>query len=75
MVLGHEASGVVGIAGRRSRACPWATASAWNPASPMAVRGHSKLGVYNVDPAVRFWATPPIHGCLTPHVVHPAAFT
>jgi D-xylulose reductase len=24
---------------------------------------------------VRFWATPPIHGCLTPHVVHPAAFT
>ena len=24
---------------------------------------------------MRFWATPPIHGCLTPFVVHPAAFT
>jgi D-xylulose reductase len=24
---------------------------------------------------VRFWATPPVHGCLTPYVVHPAAFT
>jgi D-xylulose reductase len=35
----------------------------------------SKLGIYNVDPKVTFWATPPVHGCLTPHVVHPAAFT
>src|SRR4030095_15871125 len=25
--------------------------------------------------AVRFWATPPVHGCLRPSVVHPAAFT
>jgi D-xylulose reductase len=32
-------------------------------------------GFYNLDPAVRFWATPPIHGCLRPYVVHPAAFT
>jgi D-xylulose reductase len=31
--------------------------------------------MYNVDPSVRFWATPPVHGCLTPYVVHPAAFT
>ena len=23
----------------------------------------------------RFWATPPVHGCLTPEVIHPAAFT
>jgi hypothetical protein len=44
--------------------------------------------MYNVDPEVRFWATPPYHpklladpawanghGCLRPSVVHPAAFT
>jgi D-xylulose reductase len=31
--------------------------------------------MYNVDPAVRFWATPPIHGVLTPTVIHPAAYT
>jgi D-xylulose reductase len=35
----------------------------------------SRLGLYNLDPAVRFWATPPVHGCLTPYVVHPAAYT
>ncbi len=35
----------------------------------------TKLGLYNVDPAVVFWATPPVHGVLTPYVVHPAAFT
>jgi D-xylulose reductase len=32
------------------------------------------LGVYNLDPAVRFWATPPVHGCLRETVVHPAMF-
>ncbi|OUC06525.1 sulfurtransferase, partial [Litorilinea aerophila] len=31
--------------------------------------------LYNLDPAVRFWATPPVHGVLRPTVVHPAAFT
>ena len=35
----------------------------------------SKLGMYNVDPAVRFFATPPIDGCLCETVNHPAAFT
>src|SRR5690606_37778981 len=35
----------------------------------------SRLGMYNVDPAVRFWATPPIHGVLTAEVVHPANYT
>jgi D-xylulose reductase len=31
--------------------------------------------MYNLDPAVRVWATPPIHGCLRETVVHPAMFT
>src|SRR5262249_28262143 len=35
----------------------------------------SRLGMYNVDPAVRFWATPPVHGVLTPFVIHPANYT
>jgi D-xylulose reductase len=35
----------------------------------------TRLGMYNLDPAVRFWATPPVHGVLRPTVVHPAAFT
>jgi D-xylulose reductase len=35
----------------------------------------SRLGMYNVDPAVQFWATPPVHGVLTAEVVHPANYT
>ena len=35
----------------------------------------TRLGLYNIDPAVRFWATPPVHGVLRPTVVHPEAFT
>ena len=35
----------------------------------------SRAGIYNLDPAVRFWATPPIDGCLRESVIHPAAFT
>ncbi len=31
--------------------------------------------MYNLDPNVRFWATPPIDGCLTEQVIHPAAYT
>jgi D-xylulose reductase len=31
--------------------------------------------MYNVDPAVQFWATPPVHGVLTSEVVHPANYT
>jgi D-xylulose reductase len=45
------------------------------PGVPDPTSRASKLGIYNVDPAVRFWATPPIHGVLTPFVVHPEAFT
>lgn len=75
MVLGHEAAGTVvelgaGISGLKvgDRVC-------MEPGLPDMASRASKLGIYNVDPSVKFWATPPIHGCLTPHVVHPAAFT
>lgn len=75
MVLGHEASGTVvevgaGVTGFRvgDRVC-------MEPGIPDLSSRSAKLGQYNVDPAVRFWATPPVHGVLTPFVVHPAAFT
>ena len=75
MVLGHEASGTVvevgpGVAGLKvgDRVC-------MEPGVPDPNSRASKLGLYNVDPSVTFWATPPIHGCLAPYVVHPAAYT
>ena len=33
------------------------------------------LGLYNLDPTIKFWATLPDHGCLRESVVHPAMFT
>lgn len=75
MVLGHEAAGTVievgpGVSGLKpgDRVC-------MEPGIPDLTSKASKLGLYNVDPSVVFWATPPVHGCLTPEVVHPAGFT
>jgi D-xylulose reductase len=45
------------------------------PGIPRADSRASRLGLYNLDPTVRFWATPPVHGVLRPTVVHPASFT
>lgn len=75
MVLGHEASGVVVECGPGVTGLSVGDRVCMEPGIPDGSSRASKLGVYNVDPTVRFWATPPIHGCLTPHVVHPAAFT
>lgn len=75
MVLGHEASGVVIEMGEQVRHLAVGDRVCMEPGIPDPASRAAKLGIYNVDPAVRFWATPPVHGCLTPEVVHPAAFT
>mgnify|MGYP003700762525 FL=1 len=75
MVLGHEASGIVTEIGGDVKHLAVGDRVCMEPGIPDSASKASKLGVYNVDPAVRFWATPPVHGCLTPSVVHPAAFT
>jgi D-xylulose reductase len=75
MVLGHEAAGTVIEAGAQVRHLQVGDRVCMEPGIPDPTSRASKLGIYNVDPAVRFWATPPVHGCLTPEVVHPAAFT
>lgn len=75
MVLGHEASGVVTEIGSGVTHLAVGDRVCMEPGIPNPASKASKLGVYNVDPDVTFWATPPVHGCLTPSVVHPAAFT
>ncbi|WP_106477701.1 NAD(P)-dependent alcohol dehydrogenase [Phytohalomonas tamaricis] len=75
MVLGHEASGTVVAVGDQVSHLNIGDRVCMEPGIPDPNSKASKLGLYNVDPAVRFWATPPIHGCLTPEVVHPAAYT
>jgi D-xylulose reductase len=75
MVLGHEAAGVVVEIGANVRSLEIGDRVCMEPGVPEFKSKATLLGLYNVDPAVRFWATPPVHGCLTGSVVHPAAFT
>lgn len=75
MVLGHEAAGTVIETGSAVQHLAVGDRVCMEPGIPDPNSRASKLGIYNVDPAVRFWATPPIHGCLMPQVVHPARYT
>ena len=44
----------------------------WHVNAPM-VLGHEGSGtIIEVGKKVKFWATPPVHGCLTPEVVFPS---
>jgi D-xylulose reductase len=75
MVLGHEASGTIIEAGRNVTNLKVGDRVCMEPGIPDLNSKATLLGMYNLDPAVRFWATPPIHGCLRETVVHPAMFT
>jgi D-xylulose reductase len=75
MILGHEAAGVVTEIGAAVTTLRVGDRVCMEPGLPDADSRATRLGLYNLDPAVRFWATPPVHGCLRPSVVHPAAFT
>ncbi len=75
MVLGHEAAGVVVEVGGAVEHLAAGDRVCMEPGIPDPNSKATRLGMYNLDPAVRFWATPPVHGCLCETVVHPAAFT
>ncbi|WP_175905587.1 NAD(P)-dependent alcohol dehydrogenase [Burkholderia seminalis] len=75
MVLGHEASGTVVETGAAVTHLRIGDRVCMEPGVPRLDSPATLRGLYNLDPDVRFWATPPVHGCLTPFVVHPAAFT
>ena len=75
MVLGHEASGTIIETGGNVTNLKVGDRVCMEPGIPNLNSKATLLGMYNLDPAVRFWATPPIHGCLRETVVHPAMFT
>ena len=60
MILGHEASGTVVEVGPGVEGFKVGDRVAMEPGIPDMSSRASKLGMYNVDPAVRFFATPPI---------------
>jgi D-xylulose reductase len=69
MVLGHEASGTVAEVGHAVKNLKPGDRVCMEPGIPDPNSRASRLGIYNLDPAVRFWATPPVHGCLAPITV------
>jgi D-xylulose reductase len=75
MILGHEAAGVVLEAGAEVTNLKPGDRVCMEPGIPDPNSRATQLGMYNLDPAGRFWATPPVHGVLRSTVVHPAAFT
>ena len=75
MILGHEASGTVVRVGSEVETLRPGDRVCMEPGIPDPNSRASRLGMYNLDPAVRFWATPPYHGVMRPTVVHPADYT
>jgi len=75
MVLGHEAAGTVVEVGAEVEGLKAGDRVCMEPGIPDPRSKAARLGMYNLDPGVRFWATPPVHGVLRPEVVHPADFT
>ena len=75
MILGHEASGIVAEVGEGVEGFAVGDRVAMEPGVPDTSSRAALAGTYNVDPAVSFWATPPVNGCLVEEVIHPAAFT
>ena len=75
MILGHDASGTVLETGAEVSTLKVGDRVCMEPGIPDPNSRATRLGLYNIDPAVRFWATPPVHGIMRPTVVHPEAFT
>ncbi len=75
MILGHEASGVVTEVGSRVRHLKVGDRVCMEPGIPNFKSTETLEGMYNLDPEVVFWATPPVHGCLRESVVHPGSLT
>ena len=74
MVLGHEASGTITEVGNAATHFKIGDRVCMEPGIPDLNSRATMEGIYNLDPKVRFWATPPVHGCLRETVVHPAKF-
>ena len=75
MVLGHEASGTITEIGSAVKNLKVGDRVCMEPGIPDYGSRETLRGMYNLDPDVRFWATPPIHGCLRETIVHPANLT
>lgn len=75
MILGHEAAGIITAVGANVKHLKEGDRVCMEPGVPQPQSPETMEGIYNLDPDVQFWATPPYDGCCSEYVVHPAAFT
>lgn len=74
LVLGHEPAGVVVAVGAGVTDRHVGQRVSLEPGIPDPLSEQSLAGCYNLDPGVRFFATPPIDGVFSEYAAHPAAF-
>ncbi len=74
LILGHEASGTIIETGENVTGLKPGDRVCMEPGVPNPDGEAYRLGIYNLDPNIRFWAVPPYHGVLRESVVHPASF-
>lgn len=75
MVLGHEPAGVIVALGQGVTDRAVGQRVSLEPGIPDPLSQQTLAGCYNLDPGVRFFATPPIDGVFCEYAVHPAAFS
>ncbi|KPA76766.1 putative d-xylulose reductase [Leptomonas pyrrhocoris] len=73
MILGHEASGTVVAVGPEVKNLKVGDRVALEPGIPRWNSTQTLNGIYNLDPDLTFFATPPIDGCMSTTVIHPSA--
>jgi len=74
-VLGHECSGTIVEVGNKVTHLKVGDRVTLEPGVPCGNCELCFTGRYNLCSDVRFFATPPYHGCLMNYVSHPARFT
>lgn len=70
-VLGHEGGGEVVRVGRDVTSLKEGDRVAMEPGIPCGKCEFCKAGKYNLCPEVKFWAAPPVKGCLSEYVAYP----
>lgn len=74
LVLGHEPAGQIVALGEGVNGLEVGQRVSLEPGVPSPYSTQTLAGHYNLDPAVSFFATPPVDGVFAEYVVHPAAF-